>query len=114
LAHARRGTEAAMKSTFAAEKLRGHDTEGTITYTFKPNSHKQHKKELAQKAHDTKEQKHQMSASNQTHFVTFVPFLWLLFLVLFVATYCSRRRRSSDNDRGSRVSLCTPISLPSS
>lgn len=29
-------TEAAMKSTFAPEKLRGHDTEGTITYTFKP------------------------------------------------------------------------------
>lgn len=29
-------TEAAMKSTFAAEKLRGRETEGTITYTFKP------------------------------------------------------------------------------
>jgi outer membrane biosynthesis protein TonB len=29
-------TEAAMKSTFAPEKLRGHETEGTITYTFKP------------------------------------------------------------------------------
>ena len=29
-------TEAAMKSTFAPEKLRGRDTEGTITYTFKP------------------------------------------------------------------------------
>lgn len=28
--------EAAMKSTFAAEKLRGRETEGTITYTFKP------------------------------------------------------------------------------
>jgi hypothetical protein len=30
-------TEAAMKSTFAPEKLRGRQTEGTITYTFKPN-----------------------------------------------------------------------------
>lgn len=29
-------TEAAMKSTFAPEKLRGRDTEGTITYTFEP------------------------------------------------------------------------------
>lgn len=29
-------TEAAMKSTFSPEKLRGRDTEGTITYTFKP------------------------------------------------------------------------------
>ena len=29
-------TEAAMKSTFAPEKLRGRQTEGTITYTFKP------------------------------------------------------------------------------
>ena len=29
-------TEAAMKSTFAREKLRGRETEGTITYTFKP------------------------------------------------------------------------------
>jgi Ankyrin repeats (3 copies) len=29
-------TEAAMKSTFAAEKLRSRETEGTITYTFKP------------------------------------------------------------------------------
>jgi len=29
-------TEAAMKSTFAAEKLRARETEGTITYTFKP------------------------------------------------------------------------------
>jgi ankyrin repeat protein len=29
-------TEAAMKSTFAADKLRGRETEGTITYTFKP------------------------------------------------------------------------------
>ena len=29
-------TEAAMKSTFAPEKLRSRDTEGTITYTFKP------------------------------------------------------------------------------
>jgi hypothetical protein len=29
-------TEAAMKSTFAKEKLRGRETEGTITYTFKP------------------------------------------------------------------------------
>ena len=28
--------EAAMKSTFAADKLRGSETEGTITYTFKP------------------------------------------------------------------------------
>ena len=28
-------TEAAMKSTFAPEKLRGRETEGTITYTFK-------------------------------------------------------------------------------
>lgn len=28
--------EAAMKSTFAADKLRGHEAEGTITYTFKP------------------------------------------------------------------------------
>lgn len=29
-------TEAAMKSTFAPEKLRARETEGTITYTFKP------------------------------------------------------------------------------
>lgn len=29
-------TEAAMKSTFAPEKLRGRESEGTITYTFKP------------------------------------------------------------------------------
>ena len=29
-------TEAAMKSTFAPEKLRGRQIEGTITYTFKP------------------------------------------------------------------------------
>ena len=29
-------SEAAMKSTFAPEKLRGHATEGTITYTFEP------------------------------------------------------------------------------
>lgn len=29
-------TEAAMKSTFAPEKLRGRQVEGTITYTFKP------------------------------------------------------------------------------
>jgi hypothetical protein len=29
-------TEAAMKSTFSPEKLRGRQTEGTITYTFKP------------------------------------------------------------------------------
>lgn len=29
-------TEAAMKSTFSPEKLRGRETEGTITYTFKP------------------------------------------------------------------------------
>jgi hypothetical protein len=29
-------TEAAMKSTFAPEKLRGRELEGTITYTFKP------------------------------------------------------------------------------
>lgn len=29
-------TEAAMKSSFAPEKLRGRETEGTITYTFKP------------------------------------------------------------------------------
>jgi len=29
-------TEAAMKSTFSPEKLRSRDTEGTITYTFKP------------------------------------------------------------------------------
>jgi hypothetical protein len=29
-------TEAAMKSTFAPEKLRSRETEGTITYTFKP------------------------------------------------------------------------------
>jgi hypothetical protein len=29
-------TEAAMKSTFVPEKLRGRETEGTITYTFKP------------------------------------------------------------------------------
>lgn len=28
--------EAAMKSTFSPEKLRGRDTEGTITYTFEP------------------------------------------------------------------------------
>lgn len=28
-------TDAAMKSTFAADKLRGRETEGTITYTFK-------------------------------------------------------------------------------
>ncbi len=29
-------TEAAMKSTFSPEKIRGRQTEGTITYTFKP------------------------------------------------------------------------------
>ena len=29
-------TEAAMKSTFSPEKLRSRETEGTITYTFKP------------------------------------------------------------------------------
>lgn len=29
-------TEAAMKSTFAPDKLRGRESEGTITYTFKP------------------------------------------------------------------------------
>ena len=29
-------TEAAMKSTFAPEKLRSRETKGTITYTFKP------------------------------------------------------------------------------
>jgi ankyrin repeat protein/TonB-like protein len=29
-------TKAAMKSTFAPDKLRGRDTEGTITYTFEP------------------------------------------------------------------------------
>ena len=29
-------TEAAMKSTFSPEKLRGREIEGTITYTFKP------------------------------------------------------------------------------
>ncbi|HEX6717106.1 MAG TPA: ankyrin repeat domain-containing protein [Pyrinomonadaceae bacterium] len=29
-------TDAAMKSTFAPEKLHGRETEGTITYTFKP------------------------------------------------------------------------------
>jgi hypothetical protein len=29
-------TDAAMKSAFAQEKLRGRETEGTITYTFKP------------------------------------------------------------------------------
>ncbi|HEU4835169.1 MAG TPA: ankyrin repeat domain-containing protein [Pyrinomonadaceae bacterium] len=29
-------TEAAMKSTFVPEKLRGREAEGTITYTFKP------------------------------------------------------------------------------
>ena len=29
-------TEAAMKSSFAADKLRGRDTEGTITYIFEP------------------------------------------------------------------------------
>ena len=29
-------TEAAMKSTFAPDKLRGRQVEGTITYTFKP------------------------------------------------------------------------------
>ena len=29
-------TDAAMKSTFAPEKLRGREIEGTITYTFKP------------------------------------------------------------------------------
>ena len=29
-------TEAAMKSTFSPEKLRARETEGTITYTFKP------------------------------------------------------------------------------
>ena len=29
-------TEAAMKSTFSPEKLRGRQTEGTITYSFKP------------------------------------------------------------------------------
>jgi hypothetical protein len=29
-------TEAAMKSTFDAQKLRSREVEGTITYTFKP------------------------------------------------------------------------------
>lgn len=29
-------TEAAMKTTFAADKLRGREAEGTITYTFRP------------------------------------------------------------------------------
>ncbi len=29
-------SEAALKSTFAPEKLRGRETEGTITYTFEP------------------------------------------------------------------------------
>ena len=29
-------TEAAMKSTFAPDKIRGREIEGTITYTFKP------------------------------------------------------------------------------
>ena len=29
-------TDAAMKSTFSPDKLRGRETEGTITYTFKP------------------------------------------------------------------------------
>ena len=29
-------TDAAMKSTFARDKLRGRESEGTITYTFKP------------------------------------------------------------------------------
>ena len=29
-------TEAAMKSTFDPEKLTARETEGTITYTFKP------------------------------------------------------------------------------
>ena len=29
-------TEAAMKSTFAPDKLRGRATEGTISYTFEP------------------------------------------------------------------------------
>lgn len=29
-------SEAAMKSTFASEKLTRHTTEGTITYTFEP------------------------------------------------------------------------------
>jgi hypothetical protein len=29
-------TDAALKSTFSPEKLRGRETEGTITYTFKP------------------------------------------------------------------------------
>jgi hypothetical protein len=29
-------TEAAMKSTFSPEQLRRRETEGTITYTFKP------------------------------------------------------------------------------
>jgi TonB family protein len=29
-------TDAAMKSTFSPEKLRGRDIKGTITYTFKP------------------------------------------------------------------------------
>jgi hypothetical protein len=29
-------TDAAMKSTFSPERLRGRETEGTITYTFKP------------------------------------------------------------------------------
>jgi hypothetical protein len=29
-------SEAAMKSTFSPEKLRGRETEGTITYTFEP------------------------------------------------------------------------------
>jgi hypothetical protein len=29
-------TDAAMKSTFSPDKLRGREAEGTITYTFKP------------------------------------------------------------------------------
>jgi len=32
----RAATEAAIKSTFSPEKLRGRETEGTITYTFAP------------------------------------------------------------------------------
>ena len=32
----RAATEAATQSTFSADKLRGRETEGTITYTFTP------------------------------------------------------------------------------
>ena len=32
----RAATEAAIKSTFSAERLRGRETQGTITYTFAP------------------------------------------------------------------------------